>query len=120
MNRKGAEINITTVIVIILAILVLVILALYFTGGMKSLWEKITGVKGAWDQTDVENAKSVCAVRCTAQDKEFFCTHEFTLKKAKSDETGIKKCWEDPIKAYNLPECQEAGLTKDSCEETAE
>ncbi|MEM1535798.1 MAG: hypothetical protein QXQ82_01240 [Candidatus Pacearchaeota archaeon] len=116
MNKRGAEINITTIIIIILAILVLVILALYFTGGMKSLWEQIRSAKGAWDQTDVENAKNACAVRCTAHDKEFFCYHEFTIRKKGSNETEIRKCWEDPINAQNIEECRLAGLTKEICE----
>jgi len=116
MNKKGAEINITTIIVIILAILVLVILALYFTGGMKSLWEKITGVKSSWDQTDLENSRTVCAVRCSAEDREFFCNHQFSLRKVDEKETPeLKFCWEDPINANKLDDCKRVGFTQDIC-----
>ncbi|UCD21147.1 MAG: hypothetical protein JSW08_01210 [archaeon] len=117
MNRKAAEINITTVIVIILAILVLVILALYFTGGMKSLWGQITGQKSAWDQTDVENAQMVCGIRCSAQDSDFFCNHEFNIRKAdENEQPEAKHCWESPIKAHTLEDCKRVGYTKDICE----
>jgi len=116
-NRKGAEINITTIIVIILAVLVLVILALYFTGGMKSLWQKITGVKGSWDETDVENARTVCAFRCSAEDNEFFCNHENPLRMTNESAAPENKfCWEDPINAQKTDDCKRVGFTKDICD----
>jgi hypothetical protein len=119
LNKKGAEINITTIIVIILAILVLVILALYFTGGMKSLWQKITGVQSSWDQTDMENAQTVCAVRCSASDQTFFCNHQFSLRKSnEKDPPELKFCWEDPINAQKLDDCKRVGYTADICATT--
>jgi len=114
-NKKGAEINITTIIVIILAILVLVILALYFTGGMKSLWGKITSVKGSWDQTDVENAQANCDSICAGGQimKDTFCGRTFSVKKG--NETLSVPCYGEPVHAEKLEYCKQAGLNADSC-----
>lgn len=115
MQKKGAEINITTIIVIILALLVLVILALYFTGGMKSLWQRITSTKGAWDQTDIENARQVCATHCSAGNKDFFCTHEFSIRAKDGTTSTLMKCTDPEINAQKMKECKEAGFTKEIC-----
>lgn len=113
-NKKGVEINISTIIIVILAVLVLVILALYFTGGMKSLWEKIVSVPGAYSETDVANAQSVCSIYCSASNTQQFCTREFQIKKGNTTETHT--CWDEVIKGYTLQDCKVAGLNKASCE----
>lgn len=118
MNKRGVEINVATIIVVILAILVLVILALYFTGGMKNLWGKITPVPSAYEKTDVEHAQSACTLYCNSQDKNAFCSHEFNLRKQKTTETEVKKCWESPISAQKLDDCKAVGFTSDICQET--
>lgn len=113
-NKKGVEINISTIIIVILAVLVLVIIALYFTGGMKTLWEKIISVPSAYSETDVANAQTVCSIYCSAANTQQFCAREFQLKKGNATETQL--CWGDVIKGYNLQECKVAGLNKASCE----
>lgn len=113
-NKRGVEINISTIIIVILAVLVLVILALYFTGGMKTLWERITGVAGAYSETDIANAQNVCSIYCSASNQQQFCAREFPIKKGNTTETHV--CWDDVLKGYNLQECKQAGLNKASCE----
>ena len=105
MNKKAVELNVTTIIIVILAILVLVILALYFTGGMKFLWGQITPVPGAWDITQASQARTACTLLCSAQQKTEFCNYEARIDR-KDDkgnivETQTLKCWDDPIKAHN-------------------
>jgi hypothetical protein len=104
MNKKGVEINITTIIIVILAILVLVILSLYFTGGMKNLWQKISGVSGAWNEADMTSARQACVTYC-GFDEFTFCTQKFDIRKG--NETLTKYCNEDPVNAHRTPECKE-------------
>ncbi|MCS7134288.1 MAG: hypothetical protein NZ889_00290 [Candidatus Pacearchaeota archaeon] len=117
MQKRGAEINITTIIIIILALLVLVIIALYFTGGMKSLWQRITGAKGAWDQADVEQAREVCKTYCTGLNKEMFCYHDFIIKATDGKSTVKMRCTDKEIAAYKTEECKRVEFTKEMCEE---
>lgn len=70
-NKKAVEINIATIIILVLAILVLVVLALYFTGGMKSLWDMIIGKKVAYTTSALDDAKNKCENIFTIQQ---FCT----------------------------------------------
>ncbi len=102
-NKKAIEMNITTIIVVILAILVLVILALYFTGGMKALWEKITGVSGTYNEADVTSARQLCRTFCVVDDEQSFCATPFNLKKG--DVTEVKYCDQFPIEAQKSPDC---------------
>jgi len=111
-NKKAVEINITTVIILVLAVLVLVILGMFFSNTMGDLWKKITKTSNAWDQTDVENSLNACKIRCGAQDKDYFCNHEFQVHTTGSTTTTPKKCWESPINAQNSAECKEVGYTE--------
>ncbi|MEM2089565.1 MAG: hypothetical protein QXL88_00510 [Candidatus Pacearchaeota archaeon] len=106
MNKRGAEINITTIIIIILAILVLVILALYFTGGMKSLWEQITIKKAAWDTSSINEARGVCDMICSggSGNRDKYCAQRFNIKKG--NETVEVPCYGDPIHAERYGECK--------------
>lgn len=104
MNKKGVEINITTIIIVILAILVLVILSLYFTGGMKNLWQRITGVSGAWNEADVTAARQACVTYC-GFDEFSFCAQKFNIRYG--NETKSVYCDENPIYANKDPACKE-------------
>lgn len=72
-NKKAVELNVTTIIIVILAVLALVIIALSFTGGMSKLWEQIIGIWGG--QTGVEEANLVetCKFYITTDNKYGFC-----------------------------------------------
>jgi len=111
MNKKAVEMNVNTIIVVILAILVLVILALYFTGGMTNLWTKIMPQVVPFEQTDVENARSACVLLCSAQAKTSFCEREFDVRIKDSTETKRLKCLDAPINAQKEQECKNVGYT---------
>lgn len=119
MNKKAVELNVATIIIVILAILVLVILALYFTGGIKFLWGKITPVPGAYEQTDLEQARTVCTLYCSARDETSFCTHKFSVRNInnKGEVTGteIKYCDDPAIGATKEQECRGVGFDKLDC-----
>jgi hypothetical protein len=71
MNKKGAEMAIGTIIVIILALVVLVVLIYGFTTGWGNLWDKITGVGGG--KENVQSVVDSCRVACTTQAKYDYC-----------------------------------------------
>ncbi|UZE93799.1 MAG: hypothetical protein IB618_03465 [Candidatus Pacearchaeota archaeon] len=119
MNKKAVELNVNTIIIVILAILVLVILALYFTGGIQQLWQKIIPIPGAYSQTDIEQTRNACTLYCSAGDKTSFCTHEFTIREMSDGEvigTLPVYCDNNLIKALDEEECLGAGFTSDMCE----
>ena len=93
-NKKGVEINITTIIILVLAILVLVVLALFFTGGMKTLWERITGVNTIYNENDISMAKQLCESR----DIVSYCSQKVSLP-MQNGTTIDYYCYESPINA---------------------
>lgn len=119
MNKKAVEMNVNTIIIVILAILVLVILALYFTGGMKTLWGKIAPVPGAYEQTDIEQARNACTIYCSARDETSFCTHEFSIRQIDSSGkvtgTVTMFCDNDKIGAKSQSECKGVGYDLLDC-----
>ena len=103
MNKKAVEMNVTTIIIVILAVIVLVILALYFTGGMQQLWQRITGVAGTYDESEVASARQLCTTYCAINDEQSFCMTEFNLRKG--DTTEVNYCDGSAISAHKSPEC---------------
>jgi len=47
MNRRGIDMSIQTIVMIIIALIVLFVIATFFTGGFKSLGLKFAGFHGA-------------------------------------------------------------------------
>lgn len=94
-NKKAVEINITTIIILVLAILVLVILAMYFSGGMKSLWDMIRGRSTLYNQGDVDAAKQLCESR----DDIGYCSQQVTLYNKQNGSAAYYYCYEYPVNA---------------------
>ena len=83
---KKGQLSIETIIIVILALLVLVVVAIAFTGGMKNLWDQITGA-GA---QDLSAATQKCTDLCNNKDNPtFFCKQSYAVK-----ELGVKTCKE--------------------------
>ena len=85
MNKRG-QMSIETIIVIILALLALVIIAASFTGGMKNLWEKISGIAGTASGISTSEAVTKCNEVCKAS-PQAFATTSFFIK-----DVGSKQC----------------------------
>jgi hypothetical protein len=88
-NKKAIEINITTIIVLVLAILVLVVIALYFTGGMTSLWSQIIGKKVAYTGSALDDAKNKCENLFTVQQ---FCETKVDVYNAANKTSDYMCC----------------------------
>ncbi|MFA6023008.1 MAG: hypothetical protein WC781_02895 [Candidatus Pacearchaeota archaeon] len=76
-NKKGAEMTIGTIVVIILAVLVLVFLVFGFSQGWGNLFDKIFNLGGG--QVNVDTIKSACQVACSTGAKYDFCTTQRTI-----------------------------------------
>jgi len=70
MNKKGAELTIGTLVVIVLAIIVLVVLALGFGTGWSNLWSKVSGMSSP---VNVDAVKQACVYACTTQAEYDYC-----------------------------------------------
>lgn len=108
-NKKGVEMNINTIIIVILAILVLVILSLYFTGSIKKLWPNA----GTFNEADITSARQACTALC-GLDSYSFCTQTFDVHKG--NETITVHCDENPIYASKTDDCKEWFKTIDCAE----
>lgn len=76
MNKKGIELAISTLILIIIGIAVLVGLSYALTGGFKSFKGSTDPLLSASQSSSVKEA---CKLACTAEDKITFCCKEFNV-----------------------------------------
>lgn len=105
MNKKGQDLSIGTLILIVLGIIVLVLLILGFSLGWSNLWEKINIFKGSSSIGDIANA---CKIAVTSQDVYSYCQD---FKKIKvNGQTEYISCLDDRVatsldaKITNCPE----------------
>ena len=76
MNRKGIELAISTLIVIILGILVLAGLLYIITGGFKQFQGTTKSLLGSAEGSAVQQA---CKLSCSGNDKLTYCCKNFTV-----------------------------------------
>ncbi len=82
--KRGAELTIGTLVIIVLAIVVLVVLIAGFTTGWSRLWGNISAFFGG---SNTDTIVKACDVACTTQGKNAFCTEQRTV-----DNVGSKSC----------------------------
>jgi hypothetical protein len=76
-SKKGAEMTIGTIIVIILALVVLVVLIYGFSTGWSNLWQNILGYGGG--TVNVQTVVDSCKLACTAQQSFDYCSKKRTI-----------------------------------------
>lgn len=76
-NKKGQDLSIGTLILIVLGIVVLVLLILGFTMGWENLWEKINIFGGTSSVGDIVTA---CRLAITSQDTYTYCEKSWTIE----------------------------------------
>jgi len=74
MNKKGAELTIGTIVIIVLALVVLVVLVIGFTTGWSNLWDKVIGFGGG--KVNVQSVVQSCQVACSTGGTYNYCTLE--------------------------------------------
>lgn len=72
MNKKGQEMTLSTIIVIVLGIAVLIFLIFGFSTGWGNLWDRITNLGGG--RVNVDTVKQACALACSTNAEYDFCT----------------------------------------------
>ncbi len=87
-NKKGAELTIGTIVIIVLALVVLVVLILGFTSGWGNLWGRITSFFGGGN--NVDSVVQACSVVCSTNSMNDFCVIDRTLRVNKDDPKGLE------------------------------
>lgn len=105
-NKKGAEMTIGTIIIIILALVVLVILVYGFSTGWSNLWEKITGFGGG--KANVQTVVQSCQLACTTSSQYDYCKNRKLIEGPGVDgkmTTSNKRCKDLEGITYGLSVC---------------
>lgn len=84
MDKKGAEMTIGTIIIIILALVVLVVIIYGFTTGWGNLWQKITGFS---PKANIQTNVQACQVACASEAKADYCKMR-KIYSTDTDKTG--------------------------------
>ena len=106
MNKKGAEMTIGTIIIIVLALVVLVVLVYGFSTGWSNLWEKITGFGGG--KVNVQSVVQSCQLACTTGSTYDYCTKTRKLIETGADgkaKESQKRCIDLVGNTYGLERC---------------
>jgi hypothetical protein len=77
MNKKGQQMTLGTIIAIVLGITVLVFLIWGFSTGWSNMWNKITAFGGG--SANIDTIVQACALDCSTQNKNAYCTEVTTL-----------------------------------------
>ncbi|HLC57327.1 MAG TPA: hypothetical protein VJH95_02025 [Candidatus Nanoarchaeia archaeon] len=109
MNKKGAELSFSVIIIVIILVVVLVAVSLFFTGSFTKLKEMLWGVS----PNNLENAAKLCDSNCVVAQSygdadlkatSSYCSSTYSLdadEDGKIDKEGdeVKKyrCWMFPI-----------------------
>lgn len=86
MNKRGAEMTIGTIIVIILALVVLVVIIYGFVTGWGNLWQKIIGIGGV-GKPNVQTHVDSCKIACASEAKSDYCKPRNVIFDDKSNQT---------------------------------
>lgn len=103
MNKKGAEMAIGTIVVIVLALVVLVILVYGFSSGWSNLWDKITGFGGG--EVNVQTHVQSCTVACSTNNVYGWCSQVRKVIFEEGGEDQPLMCYELASKNVGLSSC---------------
>ena len=73
-NKRGQELTLGTVILIVLGIVVLIFLIFGFSTGWGNLWSRITGLGGG--KMNIDTIKSSCTLACQQSAQYEFCNQQ--------------------------------------------
>lgn len=78
-DKRGFELAINTIVIIVLALLVLLALVLAFTETGKNFWNTIKGYQGS----EIDNLNKLCQSQCDLEQEYSFCCEQRNLGKEK-------------------------------------
>ena len=76
INKRGAELAISTLVIIVLAVVVLIVLIVGFTAGWSKLWGNISSFFGS---SNVDSIAKACQTACLTQSKNDWCNEQRTI-----------------------------------------
>ena len=82
MNKKGLELAINTIVILVLAILVLIFLVLFFTGASNDF---ITKIKSYFSYSNVDQIAEKCNILADTNSEYSYCCEEITVKYFQND-----------------------------------
>jgi hypothetical protein len=110
VNKKGQEMSVTTLVLIVVGVVLLVMLILGFSMGWKNLWGKINVLGGG---SNVEAVIQACSISATSDSTYSYCNEfkkvtigsetKYYNCQAPGVESALEKhliCKDDPIKTY--------------------
>jgi hypothetical protein len=71
MEKRGQQMTLGTIILIVLGIAVLVFLIYGFSTGWSNLWDRVTAFSG---KSNIDTIKQACALACTSNSEAAFCS----------------------------------------------
>ena len=75
-NKRGLQLAISTIILLIIGILILIALVLVFTGTWQKFQDAIRGYSGS----EIDNLNKLCQAQCDLGNKHSFCCEEKLLE----------------------------------------
>jgi hypothetical protein len=89
MNKRGQDLTLGTVILIVLGIAVLVFLIFGFSSGWGNLWDRITNAVGG--KANLDTIRSGCELACAQNSIDNWCNHQRTVRFPNEITIGGKK-----------------------------
>jgi hypothetical protein len=83
MNKKGQNITLGTIILIVLGVAVLVFLIFGFSTGWNNLWNRITAYGGG--SANVDTIKQACVLACSTNAENAYCIEKKIIRRSKTD-----------------------------------
>lgn len=72
LSKRGQEMSISTLVLIVLAIIVLVLVVIGFTGGWSNLWDRISNLGGS--KENVQLVVQACGIACSSDSQYDYCS----------------------------------------------
>ncbi len=85
MEKRGQDISLTTILLMVLGVVVIVLLIWGFSSGWSNMWNKVTGFGGGKSNVDV--VKQSCDLACQGNQKDAFCVKKWTVEFGENRET---------------------------------
>ena len=106
-NKKGAEMTIGTIVMIILALVVLVVIIYGFTTGWGNLWDKVVNIGGG--KINVQTVVQSCQIACTTNSQYDYCEKQRSIiidDSGKPDD-NLNTCQDlEADETYGLDPCE--------------
>lgn len=75
-NKKGVELAISTLVIIVIAVIVLVVIVVGFAVGWSNLWGNIAAFFGG---SNVDTVVKACNTACLTESKDAWCNEQRTV-----------------------------------------